>query len=97
MRRDELFSFEDVIAERVVAALRVRLAAGEQERLRRRYTSNSAAYSEYLRGRAAMVLYTPEGTRAAVEAFEAALRTDPGYALARAGLAMASADMGALV
>jgi len=93
VRRDELFSLEDVIAERVVAALRVRLAAGEQERLRRRYTSNSAAYSEYLRGRAAMVLYTPEGTRAAVEAFEAALRTDPGYALARAGLAMASADM----
>ena len=93
VRSDELFSLEDVIAERVVTALRVRLAAGEQVRLRKRYTGNSAAYSEYLRGRAAMVRYTPEGTLTAIEAFEGALRTDPGYALARAGLAMASADM----
>jgi DNA-binding winged helix-turn-helix (wHTH) protein/tetratricopeptide (TPR) repeat protein len=90
---DELFSVEDVIAERVVAALNLRLAAVEQDRLRRRYTSNTAAYQEYLRGRAAMVKYTPEGTLAAIHAFEAALERDPAYALARAGLAIASADM----
>ena len=36
--------------------------------------------------------YTPAGTRAAVDAFETALRVDPEYALARAGLAMACAD-----
>ena len=48
VRADQLFSVEDVITERVVEALRLRLAAAEQERLRRRYTSNSAAYGEYL-------------------------------------------------
>lgn len=90
---DEIFSLEDVIAERVVQALRLRLAAAEQDRLRRRYTSNAAAYDNYLRGRAALVRYTPEGTRSAVHAFEAALQGDPKYALARAGLAMAAADM----
>jgi adenylate cyclase len=37
--------------------------------------------------------YTPDGTREAVQAFEGALRNDSAYALARAGLAMASADM----
>lgn len=93
VRSDELFRIEDVIAERVVAALHLRLAAGEQERLRRRYTSNSAAYKEYLRGLAALRRYTPEGTHEAVHAFESALRIDSAYALARAGLAMASADM----
>ena len=93
VRADQLFSVEDVITERVVAALRLRLAAAEQDRLRRRYTSNSAAYGEYLRGRAALVKYTPEGTQSAIEAFGRALQRDPGYALARAGLAMACADM----
>jgi DNA-binding winged helix-turn-helix (wHTH) protein/tetratricopeptide (TPR) repeat protein len=93
VRSDELFSLENVIAERVAAALRLRFAAAEQDRLRRRYTANAQAYADYLRGRAALVKYTPDGTLAAVHAFEAALHRDPRYALARAGLAMACADM----
>lgn len=93
VRSDELYQVEDVIAERVIAALQLRLAATEQERLRRRYTNNGAAYNEYLRGRAALARYTQEGTQDAVQAFEGALRNDSAYALARAGLAMASADM----
>lgn len=93
VRDDELFSLEDVIAERVVDKLRLRLAAAEQDRMRIRYTSNSEAYADYLRGRAALVQYTREGALGAVVAFERALAHDPEYALARAGLAMASADM----
>lgn len=93
VRADELFSLENVIAERIVDALNLRLAAAEQEQLRRRYTSNAAAYEDYLRGRADLVRYTPEATRRAIEHFEKALGKDPGYALARAGLAMACADM----
>jgi DNA-binding winged helix-turn-helix (wHTH) protein/tetratricopeptide (TPR) repeat protein len=93
VRADRLFSVEDVIAEQVVSSLRLRLAAAEQERLRRRYTGNSHAYVEYLRGRAELAKYTPDGTRSAIAAFEAALRRDPQYVLARAGLAMAAADM----
>ena len=93
VRTDELFSVEDVVAERVVVALSLRRAAGEQARLRRRYTSNAAAYEAYLHGRAATVTYTPAGTREAISAFQLALQRDPAYALARAGLAMACADM----
>lgn len=93
VRTDELFNVEDAIAERVVSALRLRLAAAEQDRLRRRYTSNSEAYVEYLHGRAALAKYTPESTMAAVAAFDRALERDTNYALARAGLAMACADM----
>lgn len=90
---DELFSVEDVIAERVAAALRLRLAAAEQGRLKRRYGSHSGAYRDYLRGRAALVKYTPQGTLEAIQAFESALQQDSDYLLARAGLAMACADM----
>jgi DNA-binding winged helix-turn-helix (wHTH) protein/TolB-like protein len=93
VRADELFSVEDVIAERVVRALNLRMAASEQEQIRRRYTSNPPAYESYLRGRAAMASHTPEGTGRAVQAFERALAHDPGYTLARAGLAAAAADM----
>jgi DNA-binding winged helix-turn-helix (wHTH) protein/tetratricopeptide (TPR) repeat protein len=93
VQADQLFSAEDVIAERVVEKLRLRLAAAEQERLRRRYTSRGDAYRDYLRGRAALVKYTPDGTLAAIASFESAVQRDTGYALARAGLAMASADM----
>ena len=93
VRADELFSLEDVIAERVVAALRLRLAAAEQDRLKRRYASYSGAYRDYLRGLAALVKYTPQGTLEAIQAFESALQQDSTYVLARAGLAMACADM----
>jgi DNA-binding winged helix-turn-helix (wHTH) protein/TolB-like protein len=89
----QLFDIEAVIAERVVGALRLQLAATEQARLRQRYTKNGAAHADYLRGRAALTAYTREGTLSAVQAFEHALQRDPAYTLARAGLAMASADM----
>lgn len=93
VRADELFDVEAVIAERVVGALRLQLASAGQARLRQRYTKNGPAYAAYLRGRAGMATYTQEGTLAAVRAFEEALRLDAAYTLARAGLAMASADM----
>ena len=92
-RAETLFQLEDAIAERVAGALRLRLAAAEQQRLRRRYTENAQAYAWYLAGRTELFRYTPTGARDAVVAFERALALDPGYTLARAGLAMASADL----
>jgi DNA-binding winged helix-turn-helix (wHTH) protein/tetratricopeptide (TPR) repeat protein len=89
----DLFDVEAVIAERVVSALRLQIAAAEQARLRRRYTRNGPAFAHYLSGRASLVTYTREGTLAAIRAFEEALRHDAAYTLARAGLAMASAEM----
>ena len=38
VRADQLFSIENVVAERIIDALNLQLAAAEQERLRRRYT-----------------------------------------------------------
>ena len=93
VRADRLFSVEDVVAERVVGALNLRLAAADQDRLRRRYTRTPPPIRTTSAVARAMVRYTQEATLEAIHAFESALRLDPGYTLARAGLAMACADM----
>ena len=88
--RAELVQLQDLIAEDVVARLRVRLSP-ERARLHVRYTNNPAAYDLYLRGRALLVNYTEATMHEAIGHFEQALRIDENYALARAGLATASA------
>jgi len=93
LARKDLLTLQDSIAERVSASLAVRLSADEHDRLYRRYTANPAAYEWYLRGRAQLARVTEDGTRAALQSFERALALDSKYALAQAGLAMASADM----
>ena len=93
LSRQDLLTLQDSIAERVSGALAVRMNAVEQERVFRRYTDNVAAYEAYLRGRSELARISEDGTRAAVAAFERALALDTTYALALAGLAMASADM----
>ncbi|HEV8712110.1 MAG TPA: adenylate/guanylate cyclase domain-containing protein [Candidatus Binatia bacterium] len=89
----DLLGLQDAIARQVTTALKIQMTANERERVSQRYTENIAAYQLYLLGRSHQVRYTKDGTRAAVEAFEAALRLDPNYALAHAGLATASAQM----
>ena len=93
LARSDLLGLEDTIADRISAALQVNISSAERERLYRRYTSNPAAYEMYLKGRDQLARFTTESTLAAVAAFDAALREDPQYALAHAGLAMACALM----
>jgi len=93
LARADLLGLEDAIAEEIASGLKIKISSAERKRLYRRYTHNPAAYEDYLRGRADVVQYTKESTRAAVDEFESALRLDPNYALAHAGLAMASAIM----
>ncbi len=93
LSRSDLFALQDSVAQRVVGALPVRLSEAERERLFRRYTDNTAAYEAYLRGRGDLARHTEAGTRNAIRAFSAALALDSAYALAWAGLGMASAEM----
>ncbi len=91
LERQDLLSLQDSIAEKVTAALELRMTDGGGERAR--YTNNPDAYDSFLRGRVHLVRHTKEGDLAAVSAFENTLRLDPNFAAARAGLAMAAADM----
>ncbi len=93
LARQDLLTLQDSIARRVSAALAIRMSDEERARVYRHYTSNAAAYERYLAGRAQLARLTKESTLAAVDNFQRALQLDPNYALARAGLAMASADM----
>jgi DNA-binding winged helix-turn-helix (wHTH) protein/TolB-like protein len=88
-----VLELEDAIADRVATALRLQFAAAQQSRVRRRYTDNVAAYQAFTMGRGELARQTPDGTRRAVAEFERALAMDPSFALARSGLALASADM----
>jgi eukaryotic-like serine/threonine-protein kinase len=93
LARADLLSLEDAIAEKVATALKVRISSAERARLYRRYTADATAHERYLQGRAELAQYTRESTLAAVNAFESALHLDSTYALAHAGIAVASGVM----
>ncbi len=87
----DIFQLQDVVSANVTQALALKLTSEEQQRMTRRYTDNAEAYQAYLKGRYYTLLYTPEGNRQAVKELNEALRLDPTYALAWAGLADAYA------
>jgi TolB-like protein len=82
-----VFSLQDEAALKIAGALNLHLSPQEQEAVKRHYTQNPQAYQEFLAGRA---LLDREDQPAALEAarkhFEAALKLDPNYAPALAGL-----------
>ncbi|MBI1762569.1 MAG: winged helix-turn-helix domain-containing protein [Acidobacteria bacterium] len=87
----DMFALQDMVSTRLTDALALQLSGEERQRLTRRYTDNAAAYQAYLKGRYHTLQYTPEGNRQAVKELNEALRLDPNYALAWAGLADAYA------
>jgi eukaryotic-like serine/threonine-protein kinase len=91
--RGDLLSLQDEIASQIATTLRIKMSGDEHARVYRPYTQNANAYDLYLQGRSHLARYTKEGTLAALKDFEGALQLDSKYALAHAGLAMASAQM----
>ncbi|HEV7714683.1 MAG TPA: winged helix-turn-helix domain-containing protein [Steroidobacteraceae bacterium] len=86
----DIFAVQDAIATQVVAALAITLSAASQERLLRQFTTSVEAYQLYVSGLYNWQRRLPQ----AVGEFEAALRIDPRYALAWAGLADALSAQG---
>jgi DNA-binding winged helix-turn-helix (wHTH) protein/TolB-like protein/Tfp pilus assembly protein PilF len=79
-----IFDVQDAIAERVAAALQIRLEPRANQR-----TQNVQAYELYMRGRLhALRLVMPEVQRG-IEYFDRAIAEDPSYALPHAGSAYA--------
>ncbi len=86
---DDLFAIEDSISERVAAALALTALGEERRRLARRDTASAEAHRAYLEGRYFFSKRTKRELEKAVELLERAVRLDPEYALAHAGLAEA--------
>jgi TolB-like protein/Flp pilus assembly protein TadD len=87
----DVLAVQDEIARSVAAALSVRIGANAS--LVRSSTASTAAYELYLRGRFLWGRPTPQNYERAMELYEEAIRLDPGYAMAYAGLADAYIDM----
>ncbi len=82
-----VFSLQEQAALKIAEALNVHLSPQEQQAVTRRYTQNPQAYEEFLIGRSLLVHEDqPQALEASRKHFEAALKLDPNYAPALAGL-----------
>jgi non-specific serine/threonine protein kinase len=80
----DIFEVQDEIARNIAQALRVTLTSQEQKKIASRPTENLQAYDCFLRGRN----YTHrENLDFALQMFEQAVKLDPDFAMAHAGIA----------
>jgi eukaryotic-like serine/threonine-protein kinase len=90
----DLLGLEDEVGSKVVSALDPRPSRSQSGRLEAHPTESIVAYELYLKGRNAMRGEDDiKKTQAAIGFFEAAVKQDPNFALAYAGLADASLNM----
>ena len=83
----DIFDIQDKITKKIVAALALKLTPDEQERIADKGTNNIAAYDALLKARANFNMATVEGYKNAISLFEKAIKLDPNYGAAYAGLA----------
>jgi adenylate cyclase len=82
----DIFAVQDEVTHKIVAALQVKLAEGEQDRLGQAPTDNLEAYDYYLRGRELQAHMTPETNAQARQLFEQAIALDARFAVAYASM-----------
>ncbi len=84
---DDIFAVQDDVTRSIVAALKVRLSAGEEERLAGQHTRSLEAYDLRLKGQELANRFTKEDNAEALRVFERVLALDPSYAEAKAAMA----------
>jgi adenylate cyclase len=84
---DDIFEVQSDIAKQVAEALRVRVLSSEKERVEKKPTESTAAYTLYLRGRSLWNKRGLEDLKKALECFELAVLDDSSFALGYAGQA----------
>jgi serine/threonine-protein kinase len=90
----DILVVQDEIAREISGNLRLRLSAQDKKQLAKQYTQNNEAYLLYSLGRYYFHQNTKEGSEKSIESFEQAIKLDPNYALAYAGLARTYQFMG---
>lgn len=85
---EDVFSLQDRITEKIIAALALQLTDQDQANLASGETTNPAAYDEYLKGAALRWTKTRESFARAEKHFLKALEYDPEFGRAHAALAL---------
>lgn len=83
----DIFTIQEEISREISDKLRLKLSGAEKKQLTKRHTESTEAYQRYLQGRFYWNKRTAEGLEKGIEYFQKAIDSDPGYALAHAGLA----------
>jgi adenylate cyclase len=84
---DDVFEVQSDVAKRVADSLRVRILSPELERIERKPTESTAAYTLYLKGRYLWNKRGLDDLKKAAECFGQAVKEDPGFALGYVGQA----------
>src|SRR5215470_169902 len=90
---EDVFAIQDEIARSVLESLGLALTEREEVRFLKPSTANMEAYEFYLRARKLYHKWTRQSVEFARQMFERAVKTDPGFAAAWAGLANAYVDL----
>ena len=85
----DIFKVETDIAKTIAETLQAKLTGSEEHAISVKPTADAAAYQLYLKGRVFWDRRSGDNIPKAIEYFEEAIRQDPNYALAYAGLAEA--------
>ena len=84
---DDVFEVQSDVAKRVAEALRIKILTPEIERIDKRPTENTTAFTLYLKGRYLWNTRRLDDLRKATDCFAESVREDPGFALGYGGLA----------
>jgi serine/threonine protein kinase/Flp pilus assembly protein TadD len=85
-RIEDIFAIQDEISQNVAEALQVTMSSGEKYQIRASRTNSVEAYDYYLRGRKAFFEQRRKGIDLGLKMFMLAIKHDPDYALAHAGI-----------
>lgn len=83
----DILTVQREIAQEVSTSLRLKLTTEDQHQLAKRYTDNVDAYQLYLKGQYEWRKHDQAELQKSIEYYNQALKSDPNYALAYAGLA----------
>jgi TolB-like protein len=85
-KQTDLVSLQGDIARDVSSKLKIKLSGADEQKLTKSYTQNADAYRLYLQGRFYANKRTPKNSQKGIDCFQQAVRIDPNYAVAYAGL-----------
>jgi adenylate cyclase len=83
---EDIFDIQDEISLAILNAIKIKLFGAAKEALLKKYTDNTEAYQLYLHGRFYYNKSGADGFNKAIDYYTAAIKIEPDYALAYAGI-----------